>query len=629
MESAGLEFVVDCPPLPAPVYVDREMWEKIVLNLLSNAFKFTLNGSVTVRLDAEGNDAVLTVCDTGTGIPEAELPRIFERFHRVEGARGRTYEGTGIGLALIQELVKLHNGSISATSVVGEGTTFRVCVPMGSAHLPHSGSEQTRQTAATAGLVPRAFAEEIATWLHHNGKENAHHNGHERARTGSAQTQEQGGKPRVLLADDNADMREHVSHILGDAYEVVTAGDGEEALRLLRQDPPDLLLSDVMMPRLDGLGLLREIRADVTLQTLPVIFLSARAGEDMRVEGLRAGADDYLVKPFTANELNARVGTHIQMALTRRRAIERESSLRAEAEAARDEVFNVLESITDGFIALDDEWRITYVNGEAEKLNGLTRDEMVGKNHWDLFPATIGTRIYDELNRAARERVAVEFENYYQPWDRWFHVKAYPQTGGGISLFYEDITAPKRAEEERAALLLRAEEARKEAETLNEVARNLAGELDLQKLVQSATDAATRVTGAQFGAFFYNVLNDKGESYILYTLSGAPREAFEHFGLPRNTAIFDPTFRGTRIVRSADILKDPSYGHNPPHHGMPRGHLPVRSYLAVPVVSRSGEVFRRHVLRASADGRFYRTCGATGGGNREPGGSCTRQRAPV
>ncbi len=183
MESAGLAFVVDCPPLPAPVYVDREMWEKIVLNLLSNAFKFTLDGSVTVRLDAEGNDAVLTVCDTGTGIPEAELPRIFERFHRVEGARGRTYEGTGIGLALIQELVKLHNGSITATSVVGEGTTFKVRVPMGSAHLPHPGSEQTRQTAATAGLVPRAFTEEIATWLHHSGNENAHHNGHERART--------------------------------------------------------------------------------------------------------------------------------------------------------------------------------------------------------------------------------------------------------------------------------------------------------------------------------------------------------------------------------------------------------------------------------------------------------------
>jgi PAS domain S-box-containing protein len=127
-------------------------------------------------------------------------------------------------------------------------------------------------------------------------------------------------------------------------------------------------------------------------------------------------------------------------------------------------------------------------------------------------------------------------------------------------------------------------------EELNEVSRSMSGELDLHRLVQIVTDAATRLSRAQFGAFFYNVINDTGESYMLYTISGVPREAFSRFPMPRNTAVFDPTFSGTAIVRSDDIRKDPRYGKSAPHHGMPKGHLPVVSYLAVPVVSRSGEV---------------------------------------
>src|SRR5581483_11341461 len=138
MEKAGLAFHVDCRPLPEPVYVDHDMWEKVVLNLLSNAFKFTFDGEVSVflRPSADGRAAELEVRDTGTGIPAAELPRLFERFHRVEGARGRSYEGTGIGLALVQELVKLHGGSIHVESQAGKGSLFHVRIPLGTAHLP-------------------------------------------------------------------------------------------------------------------------------------------------------------------------------------------------------------------------------------------------------------------------------------------------------------------------------------------------------------------------------------------------------------------------------------------------------------------------------------------------------------
>jgi PAS domain S-box-containing protein len=146
-----------------------------------------------------------------------------------------------------------------------------------------------------------------------------------------------------------------------------------------------------------------------------------------------------------------------------------------------------------------------------------------------------------------------------------------------------DITERKRIED---ALRTSAET----SQTLNEVGKVIAAELDLEKLVQFVTDAATRLTRAQFGAFFYNVITAQGEAYTLYTISGVPREAFSKFPMPRNTAIFKPTFEGTAVVRSDDITKDPRYGKSAPHFGMPRGHLPVLSYLAVPVISRSGEV---------------------------------------
>lgn len=596
MQAAGLEFIVDCRALPEPVYVDMEMWEKIVLNLLSNAFKFTFDGSITVTLRAVGDRAVLTVADTGTGIPESELPRIFDRFYRVGGTRGRTHEGTGIGLALIQELVKLHGGVISVTSRLGEGSTFTVELPFGVSHLPPDRIETSTRAHAGDGVRARAFTEEALTWvpdLSDGAK-----------RTPRQEPAAAGARPCVLFADDNVDMREHVTGILGEEFEIITAEDGQKALALMRERRPDLLLSDVMMPDIDGLQLLSAVRADPELQTTPVVLLSARAGEDMRVEGLQAGADDYLVKPFTASELRARVATHVQMARTRRQALERETALRADAESARDQFTQVLESITDGFIGLDREWRFTYVNAESERQTGRRRTDLLGRNYWDVFPDAVNTTIHRELLRVATDRKPADFEQYDAPGKRWFRIKAYPAADGGVWAFYDDVTERRAIEEERSALLVREREARQEAETLNEVARSLSAELDLQNLVQTVTDAATKLTGAQYGAFFYNVVNHSGGSYQLYTLSGAAREQFEGIGMPRNTLLFDATFSGSGVVRCADITADPRYGKNSPHHGTPPGHLPVRSYLAVPVTSRSGAVLGGLLFAHSERGIF-------------------------
>jgi PAS domain S-box-containing protein len=241
----------------------------------------------------------------------------------VEGASGRTHEGTGIGLALVQELVRLHGGSVKVESVLGQGSTFTVTIPMGSSHLPQE-RVRNKPSEESMDLLLDSYIEETLGWT----------------LSASSHWESFAGPPgefaTVLLADDNADMREYVSKLLSKQYRVIAVANGREALSAARTTHPDLVLTDVMMPELDGFGLLREIRMDAKLRNIPVIMLSARAGEEASVEGLEAGADDYLVKPFTARELAARIGTHIGMARLRRHSVEMEKSLRSEAERERE-----------------------------------------------------------------------------------------------------------------------------------------------------------------------------------------------------------------------------------------------------------------------------------------------------
>jgi signal transduction histidine kinase/CheY-like chemotaxis protein len=318
-EKAGLRLTVDCAPLAEPVWVDRDMWEKIVLNLVSNAFKFTLDGGITVRVRQHNGCAVLSVEDTGIGIPAHELPHIFDRFHRIEGTRGRTHEGTGIGLALVQELTKLHGGTVEVESTLGAGSTFTVNVPLGTQHLPADRLRAERTLVSTA-IGAQPYVEEALRWLPGGSPANAAPVEVEDTLLPERPAVAGGGTERatVLLVDDNADMREYVRRLLAPHYDMRTAGDGVAALEAMRTHPPDLVLSDVMMPRLDGFGLVREVRADPALARLPVILLSARAGEEASIEGLEAGADDYLTKPFSARELIARVTANLKMAELRR-----------------------------------------------------------------------------------------------------------------------------------------------------------------------------------------------------------------------------------------------------------------------------------------------------------------------
>jgi DNA-binding NtrC family response regulator/signal transduction histidine kinase len=330
MENAGLRFAVECEPIDEPVYIDRDMWEKVVSNLLSNAFKFTFAGAVTVLLKPVDGAAELRVRDTGIGIPEDQRTRVFERFHRIEGTQARTYEGTGIGLALVQELIKLHGGQVRVDSSVGEGSTFIVTIPLGTAHLPAERVHAVRSLAST-GIGADAYAEEALRWLPDDwSTTDATVLPTLGSRAPSSASEPTATRDVIVVADDNADMRQYLRHLLGGRYEVHAVADGAQALDAARRLRPALVLADVMMPQLDGFALLRAIRDDAAIASMPIILLSARAGEESRVEGLRAGADDYLVKPFTARELLARVEAHIKLANLRRETAEREERLRME-----------------------------------------------------------------------------------------------------------------------------------------------------------------------------------------------------------------------------------------------------------------------------------------------------------
>ncbi len=308
IENAGLTLNVNFEPITHSVYVDHGMWEKIILNLLSNAFKYTLHGAITVSLTQENSHVFLAVADTGVGIAEKDIPHMFQRFHRIAGAAGRSYEGTGIGLSLVAELVKIHRGSIDVTSKVGEGTTFRICLPVGHEHLPEESVSHNPRDDYSSAIAESFVKEAQALSI------NASDGSSERI---SGESERRHNTATILVVDDNADMVQYLARILEKNYHVVSASNGKEALEVLEYVQPDLVVSDIMMPVMDGVQLLKEIKSTPGKSNIPVMLLSARAGEESRIEGYDLGADDYLVKPFSAKELTARVNAQIKISKTR------------------------------------------------------------------------------------------------------------------------------------------------------------------------------------------------------------------------------------------------------------------------------------------------------------------------
>ena len=406
IERAGLAFEVKCQPLPGPVWVDQAMWEKIVMNLLSNALKFTFEGHIGLTLAPIGDDEVeLVVRDTGTGIPAKELPHLFKRFHRVENARSRTHEGSGIGLALVHELSRVHGGGVSVSSTVGKGTTFTVRLPRRSGSAELDGDQGTLAAATSLGVG--AYVEEASRWSVPSGARELP----ERASSqppALEQAASKGSLGRILVADDNADMREYLTSLLSQRFTVDCVSDGQAALEAVRRSPPDLLISDVMMPSLDGFGLARELRADPRTAALPIIMLSARAGGEATVEGIEGGADDYLVKPFSARELFARVTARLEI-----RRLNQDLERKVEARTAQlTETNRELESFSYS-VSHDLRAPLRHIVGFAQLLERATADRLDDKARGQLTiikeAAERGGQLVDDLlafSRLGRAQVA-------------------------------------------------------------------------------------------------------------------------------------------------------------------------------------------------------------------------------
>lgn len=308
-------------------------------------------------------------------------------------------------------------------------------------------------------------------------------------------------RPRILFVEDEPMLRAHLAEALSEEYCVDTAGSGREALTVMLHARPDLVVTDIVMPEMDGVELLKTLRSVPSTQAIPVLLLSGHAPEDRRVEGFREGADGYLAKPYSERELRALIGSMIQSARQRADTVRREAIAEVERRALADRAA-LLESITDAFFALDRDWRFTYVNQRALDYYGKGRDELLGRSIWDVFPAAAGTMLHEQYENALRTQRSATFETKSVLTGRWVDIRAYP-TGQGLAVYFRDVSDRKRAEHELQAALTKLEESDRRKDEflalLSHELRNplapIANGLALLKLYGSAEPASQRALG--------------------------------------------------------------------------------------------------------------------------------------
>jgi PAS domain S-box-containing protein len=460
IESVGLRFSVQCSVPISRVLIDREMWAKVLMNLISNAFKFTQQGRIDVAVESDHTSLYLKVRDTGSGITPEDLPHIFERFFRTQSVTGRSVEGTGIGLSLVQELVRLHGGNVTVQSIPGAGSTFTVQIPLCLTAAEPVSDNAEKGISRISGAVYQAFSDELQRYaLQNDGSPKPAADVPQDQQCNASRIDDRKAMVRarrvkVLIVDDNEDLIRYIERLLQDKCEVISASSGVSGLDAARKWRPDLIVLDVMMPGLDGFGLLKAIRADQTIHTVSVIIVSARAGEEAHLEALHAGADDYLVKPFSARELTARVHSHIQLVRIRRDAVEREGQLLRQIAEVRQDLERVVEGTNDAFANLDRDLRFISLNDATAHLLNMPKRDVIGRFLTEVSPQDKDTDLEKTMQRAMEEQRIVSVEPLHMPSGRWFSVRCYP-AHHGLTAFGTDITERKKAEQ--ALLIAHAE----------------------------------------------------------------------------------------------------------------------------------------------------------------------------
>ncbi|WP_339532185.1 ATP-binding protein [Pseudomonas mucidolens] len=374
-EGKGCTLTCSIDPALGTVFLDPRHFEKILLNLVSNAIKFTpAGGTVHLAVTALDDERFeLAVQDSGIGIAPDKLPLLFQRFSQIDNSATRHYSGTGIGLALVKDLVELMGGEVGVNSEPGRGSCFFVRLPLG--------VEQNTAPAEASALYERSSPSATSTTeqRHLRFDDGRHGSSNDRASTGGAddeQHPEHVSQSRVLVVDDSPEMLSYLSELLHNDYIVATAADGEQAWALLQHRPIDVVISDVMMPELDGFGLTARIKASAGFAHLPVILLTARGGSEACVSGLESGADDYIAKPFSPLELKARVRAAIRMShvQTELHAKSRQAGMAEIATTVLHNVGNVLNSVN-----VSAEWVSSQMR--TSKVHGLGKVAQVMNEH--------------------------------------------------------------------------------------------------------------------------------------------------------------------------------------------------------------------------------------------------------
>jgi signal transduction histidine kinase/DNA-binding response OmpR family regulator len=549
----GLDFEIDCEPPEDEVYIDPEMWTRILSNLIANAIKFTFDGQIAVRARQAGATWITEVTDTGVGIDPRDQAGLFDRFTRLPETKARTHEGSGVGLALVRDLAARHGGSVRVESAKDEGSTFIVEIPVGSNHLkPDSVLDPAAQSEARQSDYAAGLADQERNWS---------------AAPARPETSErQDDRIYVLVADDNPDMRDYLRDLLDEQYEVAEVGDGNAALERVRERSPDLIISDVMMPGLGGFGLLTELRNNPETLHIPVIMLSARAGVEGVIEGLEAGADDYLVKPFSARELHARIGSVLELDRVRR--------AKTEIEHQRALLDHAQRIARVGSWQVDRETGSVGVTAETQRILGIDRERIASMSLAELFDKFVPEEHREVAIARATEgakRGAIDFETPivdHAGSEKTVHLvgESIPEADRAstpISLrgSIQDVTEQHQLRDALTEAALSRQAVAHERAIADELQRSLLPQRTFTSAsLEVATDYRAGVAGTRVGGDWYDVipLDDSRTALVIGDVMGRGVKAASTMGRMRTAirSFASLDLPPEQVVESLEILVD-------------------------------------------------------------------------